>query len=143
MQRSLNLLLGLALARQDQLGAAQAAIAGLTAPSNAGGAWYFDLACVQARVGQTADALTTLSRSFEQTSPSQLEAARARARVCADLAALRTAAGFDNALATESKIAESACSTGESCGKCPSRATCASAKADGDKHGAAAKEVGK
>ncbi len=138
-----RVLLGLALARQGTLADAKAAIADLTPPEGASGTLLFELACVQARVGQTAPALATLTRSLEQTPPSQLAAAQARTKACEDLATLKTEADFAKVLATESKVAESKCSTGTDCGKCPSHKKCAAGQKADERSCDAAKDAGK
>ncbi len=65
-----------------------------------------------------------LVRYCQMTPPSQLERARARIKACPDFAALASSAEFTKALATESTIKESGCSSGTGCGNCPSRTKC-------------------
>jgi tetratricopeptide (TPR) repeat protein len=138
-----RVLLGLALARQGEMQDAKAAVADLMPPEDASAMLLFDLACVQARVGQTAPALTTLAGSFEKTPPSQLEAAKGRAKACPDLGALKTEAEFVKVLATASKVAESKCSSGADCGKCPSHSKCAAGQKAEERSCGAAKNADK
>lgn len=138
-----RVLLSIALARQGLASAAKAAMADLVPPEGASHGLLLEFACAYAGLGQTTDAVKMLTRSFEQTPPSQLEAAKGRAKESPDLAALRTDAAFIKALATKSKVAESECSTGDDCGKCPSRTKCASEKTDADKKDAGKKPADK
>ncbi|MBK9119155.1 MAG: hypothetical protein IPM18_06075 [Phycisphaerales bacterium] len=122
-------LLGLALARLGETAAAQSAIEGLASADEVSGALLFDLACVRARTGDCTESLALLQRSLEQTPPSQLEAMKSRANQSVDLASVRSSGDYPKVLAATSKVPESKCSTGTSCGACPSRTSCG----DGDK----------
>jgi tetratricopeptide (TPR) repeat protein len=124
-------LLGIALARQGKLDEARALAPECVPPDGAGPAPYFDLARLRALLGESSPALETLARSFELTLPSRLEALKTKAKTCPDFAALATGPDFAKALETPSKIKESDCSGGSSCGKCPHRAKCSKQKSKG------------
>lgn len=116
--------LGLALAHLQRTDEART-IAGGIADAEAGPGLLFDLACLNALVGENAKALALLTRCFESTQPSRLEAFKSYARGDKDLAALTALPEFSQVMATASKIKESDCSGGTSCAKCPSRDKCA------------------
>jgi len=132
-QPAARMLLGIALARIGESEAAQAIARGVPLPSDAGPDDRIRAARLQALAGDRAQAFALLSAAFESTPPSRLEDAKTRVKACPDFAALAGQGDFTKALATTSKISESGCSTGASCGACPSRTTC------GGKASAAAK----
>jgi tetratricopeptide (TPR) repeat protein len=123
-------LLSLALARQGDIAAAKTAAAGLAPPPDTAGQVWFDLASVYALTGDADKALAALTHGFETTPPSQLEATRERVKQSADYASVKTRPDFAKVCATESKVAESKCSSGASCAKCPSRTKCAKDQPD-------------
>jgi tetratricopeptide (TPR) repeat protein len=102
----LRLLMGIALAREGHTAQAEALLKNLKVSSQGGFQFYYDLARLQAGVGQNQAALKSLTRSFEQTPPSRLEYARQAALECADFARLKEHSNFANVLATESKRSE-------------------------------------
>lgn len=115
---------GLALAHLQRMDEART-IAGSIADAEAGPGLLYDLACLNSLVGNHARALTLLTRCFESTQPSRLDAFKTYARGDKDLAALAALPEFSQVMATASKIKESDCSGGTSCAKCPSRDKCA------------------
>jgi tetratricopeptide (TPR) repeat protein len=119
-----KVLLGLAYVRQGRTGEAASIADQVSVKACAGPDTFFELACLRAQVGETDGALTALTRSFESTPPSSLENRKVDARSCEDLAGLAQTPGFAAALKTESKVKESGCSGGTSCGKCPKRGGC-------------------
>lgn len=121
-----NVLLGVALARQGKADEAKALAAKVTPEDDADPPLFFHLASLRALIGDSAGAMRALTASFEATPPSQLEAAKARAKGCPDLAKLVSTTEFAKVLKTQSKIEESKCSGGTSCGSCPKRAGCGS-----------------
>ena len=86
----------------------------------------FEMACLQAQLGREDDAAKLLTRCFESTPPSLLEATKDRARKREDLAGLATSSEHEGVWLTASKVKESSCSSGASCGACPSAKTCGS-----------------
>ncbi len=120
--------LGIALARQGELDEARAVAKGIQIPDAATPALYYDLACLHALIGDTAGALGMLTRCFENTPPSRLASFKNFARQDADLSKAVASADFATVLETESKVKESSCSGGTSCGSCPSRAHCGGGK---------------
>ena len=120
----LRVLLGLALGRQGQTAAARELLTKIEEPTPTGCSYLYDLACLHALAGDRDQAVKVLTAYLENTPPSRLEAARQRVRKSNDLAALRNHSGFATALAVQSKVAESKCSSGPSCGECPHRAKC-------------------
>ncbi|UCF33401.1 MAG: hypothetical protein JSV78_13815 [Phycisphaerales bacterium] len=119
-----KVLLGLAYARQGRTEDAASIADQVSVKACAGPDTFFELACLHARVGENDGALTAMTRSFELTPPSDLEDRKADARSCEDLAGLAQTPEFAAALKTESKVKESGCSGGTSCGKCPKRGGC-------------------
>ncbi len=130
-----QVLLGLALARLGDLAGARTATVQITMPENTAGQLWFDLASVQAMTGEAEKAVTALTRGFEATPPSQLDAARQRVKASPDFASLKDQPAFAKACTTESKVSESKCSSGATCGKCPSRDKCSKEEAAGGKSG--------
>jgi tetratricopeptide (TPR) repeat protein len=120
-----RLLLGIALARLGKLDDAKTLARKCPKPDELGPGLLFDLARLQALIGDRNKATALLIRCFESTPPSRLEAFKASAKECKDLGALvASAAEFDQIMRTQSKVKESACSTGADCSKCPSKASC-------------------
>jgi tetratricopeptide (TPR) repeat protein len=119
-------LLAVALVRKGDQGEARQVAASVAPDADAGPGTLYLVARMQAAVGEDDHSLTTLKRCFEAVPPSRLEDLKMHARVCADFAALATSDGFRQALKTESKVTESACSGGSSCSSCPMRGGCPS-----------------
>ncbi len=130
-----TVLCGLALARMGQLDAAKK-LAGQAkgATKETTPAYFYDLGCVKALVGDSKGAYRALTQSFERTPPSRLAALKARVKACKDLNGLAKTAEFARVLETPSKVKESQCSMGTSCGKCPMRAQCQDGSAKGAGH---------
>lgn len=123
-----QVLQGLAQVRLGHLDEARKLVQALPNATDADGSGhYYDLARLQTLLGNKPSALAALTRTFELTPPSQLDALKARIGKCADFAAVAASTEFAQVLKTESKIAESKCSSGTSCGKCPSRSKCGGA----------------
>ena len=119
---------GIALARLGKTGAARSLVADCCAAEEkqADPALCFDLACLHALLGDTAEAGDLLACSFQNTPPSRLDAFKTYARQRADLAGLVSSAESEEVFKTASTVKESSCSGGTSCGACPSRTTCGS-----------------
>lgn len=79
---------------------------------------------LEARLGRDGQALKLLKEVFEQTAESQHQVLSGKLATCSDFSSLKGDKGFSKVLETKSKIAESSCSSGKSCGGCPSRTTC-------------------
>ncbi|HVP13869.1 MAG TPA: hypothetical protein VMV94_22030 [Phycisphaerae bacterium] len=122
-----RLLLGIALARLGRHEDARALARKSPKPDDLGPGLLFDLARLHALIGDRDKATAVLIRCFESTPPSRLETFKAYAKQCKDLGTLAaSAAEFDHLMRTQSKVKESACSSGTDCGKCPSKASCGS-----------------
>ncbi len=119
-----RLLLGIALARQGQADQARSVAGALTLPKDAGPGLFLESARFHALLSQPQEAMQMLARSFELTPPSRLEGAKDYARQCEDLESLRKQSAFAEVFKTKSKVPESKCSQGSSCGKCPHRSSC-------------------
>lgn len=117
-------LLGIALARQGQLEQAKDVARQCAAPKDAKAGLLWDLARLHALLGDASDALSLLTRCFESIPPSRLDLAKTEAKNSKDFATLVASAEFTRALETKSKVKESSCSGGSSCGSCPSRSGC-------------------
>ena len=121
-----RVLLAVALARQGKVDQAKPVLEKclLTKDDQANPTLLLDQARAKTLVGDSDAGLAALSRSFEMTRPSQLEAAKLYAKSCKDFAKIAEGPGFATALKTESKVKESACSGGASCGSCKSKSSC-------------------
>ena len=118
---------GLALARLGQTDKAKKlAEEPPQVTDDAGPRYFYDLARLQALVGDSKGVFQALTRSFELTPPSRLDVFKAEAGECKDFGALVSTADFVKVLETPSKVKESKCSQGAGCGKCPMRAKCGS-----------------
>ena len=121
-----DVLLGLSLARQGRIEEAKAVASKASVKDDAGPRVFYELGCLRALTGDPKASLEALTRSFELTPPGRLDACKAEAKECKDLAALASTADFAKAIETQSKVKESSCSSGAGCGKCPKRAKCGS-----------------
>jgi hypothetical protein len=122
-------LLAVALARSGQVEEARG-IAASSKDTDAGPGTLYILARMQAAVGQEQLALATLTQCFESVPPSRLASLKSHAESCVDFASLAGTDGFAEALKTDSKVAESSCSGGSSCGSCPMRGSCSGGEAN-------------
>jgi tetratricopeptide (TPR) repeat protein len=116
-----NVLLGIALARQEKIDDARTLAGTAKVRDSLGSHGLYELARLRALVGAHEGSLEALARSFELTPPSQLDAAKADAKNCKDFGKLASTPEFGKVLLTASKIKESGCSSGTACGKCPYR----------------------
>jgi hypothetical protein len=115
---------GLALARQGKMDEAKKAAATIELSDDAGPGTIYSVARLNAAVGSHDEALELLTRCFESLAPSRLPGFKDHATKTPEFAALVSTAAFDEVLATESKIHESACSGGSRCATCPMRGQC-------------------
>jgi tetratricopeptide (TPR) repeat protein len=117
---------GLALARLGQIDEAKkTAKAPGRIKDDVGPRYFYDLARIHALAGEAKKTSKTLTRSFELTPPSRLDAFRAEVKECKDFGSVLGATDFASVLETRSRVKESKCSKGAGCGKCPKRAQCA------------------
>lgn len=116
----------IAQARQNKMDAAKATAEKVKLPADADPSMLYNYACLQARIGDKAGASATLTRCFEQVPPSRLEATKSHAKQDRDLASIAGTTEFAAALKTQSKVKESGCSGGSSCGSCANKAGCSS-----------------
>lgn len=123
-----KVLWAVALAREGKPDEAKAMLTRCELPDNADAALLYDCARAYALVGDGPEALQLLTRHFESTPPSRLEARTTLAKASIDFASLAGSDAFGKVLQTKSKIKESDCSGGTSCGSCPSRGSCSSKK---------------
>ena len=119
-----KVLLGIALARQRQVDEAKAILETTAMKVDAPPRAFYELARLRALVGDAKGSLEALTRSFERTPPGRIDAVKTEAQGCQDLSTLARSADFAEVLKTPSKVQESGCSKGPSCGKCPKRAAC-------------------
>jgi hypothetical protein len=124
-------LLGIALAHQRKLEPAAAVAARIEVPTEADPALLYDLARLQCLIGRSNDSLVTLAHCFESTPPSELERVKIRARACGDFSTMASKAAFASVLETQSKVAQSSCSGGASCGSCSMKGSCGMTKPEG------------
>lgn len=102
-----KVLLGLAFARQGRIDDAKAVIEKVTLEDDAGPRLFLQLAGLRALTGDSNGALEALTRSFELTPPSELDTAKAEAKVSKDFSALTKSSGFAEALRARSKVKDS------------------------------------
>ncbi len=124
-----QVLLALALARQQRLEESRSIAEGLGTDVKDDPDYLRHLACVRALLNDGDGATEALTRSFEQTPPAILAAAKVEVRDCRDFAGLTDTPAFAKAMETASKVEASGCSGGAGCGKCPKR----KAAKDGEK----------
>lgn len=119
-----RVLAALVHARQGNRDAAREVLP--TLPKSASVDEFIDRARVYALLGDTAEMAKMIRRGLEATPPLRIANMRGNIRHCAEFTRLHDTAVFTKALATESKIKASDCSSGTSCGKCPNRSKCGS-----------------
>ncbi|MCL4202000.1 MAG: hypothetical protein KJ000_05865 [Pirellulaceae bacterium] len=119
-------LLAIALARQGKQDEARQVAGQVTVSDDAGPGTLYLVARMHGAMGDDKTAISSLQRCFEAVPPSRLDDLKLHARTCPDFASLSATPVFAAALQTASKVAESACSGGSSCGSCPMRSQCAS-----------------
>lgn len=117
-------LLAIALVRQGKTDEARTIAEATSISDKAGPITLYDLARMQAALGNADESVTLLTNSFEATLPSRLDLFKRHAEKCPEFTAIVRTAGFRKALATESKVTESECSSGSSCASCPMRGGC-------------------
>ena len=121
-------LLGVALARCGQSSEARKIATDLQPSQEAGPAELYAIARLQSVAGESADACATLRRCLESVPPSRQDSVKQEISACSDFASLAGGEAFAEALRTDSKVTESACSGGASCAGCPMRGNCASSQ---------------
>jgi tetratricopeptide (TPR) repeat protein len=119
-------LLAIALARQGKQDEARQVAGQVTVSDDAGPGTLYLVARMHGAMGDDKASIPSLQRCFEAVPPSRLDDLKLHARTCPDFASLAATPAFAAALQTASKVAESACSGGSSCGSCPMRSQCAS-----------------
>jgi hypothetical protein len=124
-----KLYLGITLARLERVDEARRIRDGLEINRSAKPGILFDAARLNTLVGDHARALDQLKLMFEKTPPSQLDKNKKFVMTCADFTTLKRVEGYGAAMSTLSKVAESSCSSGSSCGSCPNRSSCSSGAA--------------
>ena len=108
----------LCLARQGKTAEAKAMCADIHEPEEPDGEFLYDLACLHAALGDSEDAMGTLKRCFECTSPGRLPLIKECAGRCGDFYKLRGNPAMADVMATESKIKSGCCGkAGASCSK--------------------------
>lgn len=123
---AIDALYAIALARDGKADEAKKAAQSITIPEDIKSGRAFLAAGVKAIEGDNEATLALLSKAFETTPPSRLDALKAEAKTCPELVSLASSDAFATALKTESKVPESSCSGGSSCATCPSRGKCGS-----------------
>lgn len=118
-------LLAIALVRQGKSAEARTIADATAASDKAGPITLYDLARMQAALGNADESVALLTDSFEATLPSRLDLFKRHAVKCPEFTAIVNSPSFQKALATESKVTESECSSGSSCASCPMRGGCA------------------
>ncbi|MBN1342864.1 MAG: hypothetical protein JXQ73_09310 [Phycisphaerae bacterium] len=121
-----KVLLGIALARQKKLDEAKGILKGIEIPKEkVSPRFLLDVARLKILCGDADGAGATLTTAFENTAPSALPGFKTCAKKTPEVGPLAGSATFAKAFAAESKVPESSCSGGSSCGTCPNRGSCA------------------
>jgi hypothetical protein len=89
---------------------------------------YFDYARIYNAANDKEKALSNLKVFLESTPPTEMPSARQMITRSADFASLAGSEDFKKVLATESKVAQSGCTGGSSCGSCKLKDKCSSNK---------------
>ncbi|MHC4944671.1 MAG: tetratricopeptide repeat protein [Planctomycetota bacterium] len=118
--------LGIALARMKRLEEAGEQASQLNITPLASPKLFLDLARLHALLDNRETCFALLRVCFEKTSPSRLDPVKETVRLCGDFKQLKDTPGFKAAMKAGSKIQESGCSSGSSCGSCPQRTKCSS-----------------
>ncbi|MBU1698576.1 MAG: hypothetical protein KJ970_04355 [Candidatus Eisenbacteria bacterium] len=119
-----RLLYGIALGRQQKIELAKKVLENVEIPEAAAPGMLYQSARLYALTGNDSGAAAYLTRTLESIPPSRIETARRQIMACKDFAGLLNNPVFTKALETQSKVSESGCSGGTSCGNCPSRQSC-------------------
>jgi hypothetical protein len=122
-----KLLMGIAQARQGKTGPAQQRVSNVQMPSEPVPRFLIDLARVKVLCGDATGAMGELKTAFQSTRPSALASIKSYVTRQKDFAPVAKSDAFAAVLKTESKVNESDCSGGTSCGSCPSRGSCSPA----------------
>ena len=121
-------LLGVALVRDGRADAAKSIAAEVVMPEQANPGVSYAVARLYAATGDAPKAMAAMKSCFESLPPSKLDALKSHARTCPDFTALAGGSEFDAVMATVSKVPESKCSGGSSCGSCPMSSQCPKSK---------------
>jgi|GEM_PF-515317 len=116
--------LGIALGRLGKAEEAGKIAAMCALPAEASVGLMLDFARMKVLVGDTAGGAEKLVLCLQKTPPSQHALLMGYLKGCADLVALHETPAWAEVLSTKSKIAESGCSGGSSCGSCPNSGGC-------------------
>jgi tetratricopeptide (TPR) repeat protein len=119
-----RMLYGIALAREGKHGDAKALLKEKPVAMDARLGDRFQCARLYAVLGEEQEVMRRLTNVFESIPPSQLNKIKTYVRDTADFAPYVSTSQFATVLKTESKVAESKCSGGSSCGSCPSASSC-------------------
>ena len=119
---------GIALARQGKMDQARKISERIAGVDSDDPGTLYSLARMQAALGNQQEAMGLLIRAFEAIPTSRLGGLKTHAKQSPEFAALVSTNAFARALATESKVAESKCSGGNSCAGCPMRGNCPSSQ---------------
>lgn len=109
------------LGKTDDAGKIAAAMTDMKEPSPV---QCYERACLSSLVSQQAAAAKMLVQAFESTPQSRLDEFKQYVKDSTDLAAFYKTPMVAKVMETKSKVVESKCSGGSSCGSCPSRGGC-------------------
>jgi thioredoxin-like negative regulator of GroEL len=125
-----RVLRSIALAREKQIEPAEALADKVDLAAKCDPVLAFDVARMHTLLDNKVTAVDALVQCMKRTPPSKQAHMRSAAKKCADFAPIVDDEAFAFALQTKSEVEESSCSSGSSCGACPSRAQCSGAKPD-------------
>jgi tetratricopeptide (TPR) repeat protein len=118
------LYLGIALGRQKRVEEAKEIAGHCRVPLASPWGVLYDCSRLHSLLGEKETSLAYLKLCFESTPPSRLDAVKGAAKKERDFDSLKEGKEFAGVMKTASKVTESACSGGTSCGSCPSRTKC-------------------
>ena len=122
-----KVLLAVARARQGKMDPAKAVLAELKIPATVSPRFLFDVARLEVLCGQVDEGMKTLTIALQKTNTKGLASFKGYVKDAPDFGKV-PAETLAKVLATDSKVDGSSCSGGSSCGSCPKKGTCGSAK---------------
>ncbi len=128
MSMHTKVLLGVGLGRLKKVDEASALLEKVNVPDGASPRFLYDVARLQVLCGNLKGGMATLTTALESTSPKGLDSFKDFVKNTADFQSLPASANLAKVLETKSKVKESACSSGSSCGSCPKRGACSGSK---------------
>ena len=115
-----------ALAHLGQTDKAMAAVENITLNPKEDAFCLFDMARIYKAADKQEDVIKMLTLFLEHTVPTEMPTSKNMITLCADFQDMKDQEAFQKMLTTESKIAQSDCTGGSSCGSCSLKGKCSS-----------------